>query len=114
MLVSFSVASTERCKDAGSVQSHRYGRDRGRRGAPRDRGREARARCPGAHLVRALLGAVLRAGLLAVGDAARVERGADDLVAEARQVLDAAAADEHDRVLLEVVALARDVRADLH
>jgi hypothetical protein len=29
------------------------------------------------------------------------------------QVLDAAAADEHDRVLLEVVADARDVRGDL-
>ena len=68
----------------------------------------------GAASVARLLGAVLRARLLAVGDAARVERGADDLVAEARQVLDAAAADEHDRVLLQVVALAGDVGADLH
>ena len=60
------------------------------------------------------LGAVLRAGLLAVGDAGRVERGADHLVADARQVLDAAAADQHDRVLLEVVTLAGDVGRDLH
>ena len=41
-------------------------------------------------------------------------RGADDLVAEAREILDAAAAHEHDRVLLQVVALAGDVGADLH
>src|SRR3954469_9853536 len=60
-----------------------------------------------------LLDAVLGAGLLAVAHAGGVERPADHLVAHARQVLDAAAADEHDRVLLEVVPLARDVRGDL-
>src|SRR3954451_7771586 len=60
------------------------------------------------------LHAVLRAGLLAVRDAGGVERPAHDLVAHAREVLDAASADEHDGVLLEVVALARDVRGDLH
>src|SRR6201989_3046163 len=60
-----------------------------------------------------LLHALLGAGLLAVADAGGVERAADDLVAHARQVLDAAAADEHDGVLLQVVALSRDVRGDL-
>src|SRR5687768_215210 len=60
------------------------------------------------------LDAVLRAGLLAVGHAGSVERAADDLVAHARQVLDAAAAHEHDGVLLKVVPLARDVGRDLH
>src|SRR4051794_37632422 len=60
-----------------------------------------------------LLHAVLRAGLLAVADAGGVERSAHDLVAHARQVLDAAATHEHDGVLLEVVALARDVGGDL-
>src|SRR5436305_13833618 len=60
------------------------------------------------------LHAVLRAGLLAVGDAGRVERAAHDLVAHAREVLDAAAADEDDRVLMQVVALARAVARDLH
>src|SRR3954447_21637778 len=60
-----------------------------------------------------LLHAVLRAGLLAVADAGGVERAADHLVAHARQVLDATAADEHDRVLLEVVPLAGDVGGDL-
>src|SRR5437868_99776 len=60
-----------------------------------------------------LLHAVLRAGLLAVADAGGVERPADDLVAHARQVLDAAAAHEHHGVLLQVVALARDVGRDL-
>src|SRR5919202_5916636 len=60
------------------------------------------------------LDAVLRPRLLAVGHAGGVEGSADDLVAHAREVLDAAAAHEHDRVLLEVVALARDVGGDLH
>ena len=64
--------------------------------------------------ITSLLRSVLRAALLAVGDAGRVERGADHLVADARQVLDAAAADQHDRVLLQVVTLARDVGRDLH
>src|SRR3954454_18037362 len=60
-----------------------------------------------------LLHAVLRAGLLAVADAGGVERAAHDLVAHARKVLDAAAADQHDGVLLEVVPLAGDVGGDL-
>src|SRR5215210_5960466 len=60
------------------------------------------------------LDAVLRAGLLAVADAGGVERPADDLVAHAREILHAAAAHEHDGVLLQVVALAGDVRGDLH
>src|SRR5258705_13988216 len=60
-----------------------------------------------------LLHAVLRTGLLAVADAGGVERPAHDLVAHARQILDAATADEHDRVLLQVVPLAGDVGRDL-
>src|SRR5688572_21953938 len=55
------------------------------------------------------LGAVLRAALLAALDADGVEGAADDVIAHARQVLDAAAADEHQRVLLEVVTDTRDV-----
>src|SRR5690606_30694999 len=55
------------------------------------------------------LGAVLGAGLLAVGDAERVEHAADDVVAHAGQVADAAPAHEHDRVLLQVVAFTTDV-----
>src|SRR3954465_355238 len=60
-----------------------------------------------------LLHAVLRAGLLAVADAGGVERPADDLVAHARKILDAAATDEHDGVLLKVVPLTGDVGRDL-
>src|SRR6201999_1455940 len=60
-----------------------------------------------------LLGAVAAARLLAVLHALRVERAADDLVADTGEVLHPAAADEHDGVLLEVVAHARDVRRDL-
>src|SRR5512132_4415667 len=52
-------------------------------------------------------------GLLAVGDTRGVPRGASDLVPVARQVLRRAAADEHDGVLLEVVALTGDVGTDL-
>src|SRR3954452_15143477 len=60
-----------------------------------------------------LLRAVTAAGLLAVADTLGVQRTADDLVTDARKVLHAAAAHEHDRVLLQVVADARDVRRDL-
>src|SRR4051795_8674671 len=60
-----------------------------------------------------LLGAVTAAGLLAVADALGVQRAADDLVTDAGQVLHAAAAHEHHRVLLQVVADARDVRGHL-
>src|SRR3954471_15749422 len=60
-----------------------------------------------------LLGAVAAAGLLTVLHALRVEGAADDLVADTGEVLHPAAADEHDRVLLEVVTDARDVRRHL-
>src|SRR6187200_3756780 len=60
------------------------------------------------------LRAVLRAGLPALGDACGVEAAANDLVAVSREVLHATAADEDDRVLLQVVPLAWDVGADLH
>src|SRR3982751_2002329 len=60
-----------------------------------------------------LLRAITAAGLLAVADTLGVQRTADDLVADAREVLHATAAHEHDRVLLQVVADARDVRRHL-
>src|SRR3954452_23193296 len=60
-----------------------------------------------------LLRAVPAASLLAVPDALGVQRAADDLVAHAREVLHAAAAHEHHRVLLQVVADARDVGGHL-
>src|SRR6267143_44921 len=60
------------------------------------------------------LGAVLRPALLPPGHAGGVERAADDMVPDARQVLHATAADHHDRVLLEVVPDARDVGRHLH
>src|SRR6476619_5786386 len=60
-----------------------------------------------------LLRAVPAASLLAVLDTLRVERAANDLVADTGKVLHPAAADEHDGVLLEVVTHARDVRRDL-
>src|SRR5438270_13192744 len=59
------------------------------------------------------LRAVAAAGLLAAAHALRVERATDDLVADAGEVLHPAAADEHDRVLLQVVPDTRDVRRDL-
>src|SRR3981081_3167884 len=60
-----------------------------------------------------LLDAVLGPGLLAVAPAGGVERPADDLVAHAGKILDAATAHEHDGVLLQVVPLAGDVGGDL-
>src|SRR5512135_1879276 len=64
---------------------------------------------PLARALRAVLGAALLAALHANG----VEGPADDVVADAGEVLDAAAADQHHRVLLEVVTHARDVARDL-
>src|SRR5579864_2139983 len=52
---------------------------------------------------------VLGAAGLAVLDAGAVERPADDVVAHAGQVAHAAAADEHDRVLLKVMTFPGDV-----
>src|SRR5262249_49243355 len=51
---------------------------------------------------------------LAVAHASGVEGSADDLVADARKILHAAASHEDDRVLLKIVPLARDVGGDLH
>src|SRR6476660_4419349 len=59
-----------------------------------------------------LLRAVPAASLLAVLHALGVERAADDLVANTGEVLHTTATDEHDRVLLEVVADTRDVSGD--
>src|SRR5450631_1768624 len=61
-----------------------------------------------------LLRAVTTACLLAVADTLGVERTADDLVPDTGEVADAAAADEHDRVLLQVVPDAGDVGGDLY
>src|SRR5262245_35658361 len=58
-------------------------------------------------------GTVLGAGLLAFGDALAVEDAPDDVVADARQVANAPAPHQDDRVLLEVVALTADVGGDL-
>src|SRR5918995_2937713 len=60
-----------------------------------------------------LLGAVAATGLLAVAHPGGVEGAADDLVADARQILHTTAAHEDDRVLLQVVTLAGDVGGDL-
>src|SRR3982750_208435 len=60
-----------------------------------------------------LLRAVAAARLLAVAHALGVEGTTDDLVPDTREVLDPATADQHDRVLLQVVPHARDVGRDL-
>src|SRR5690606_3333902 len=59
------------------------------------------------------LRAVFRTALATILHALGVERATDDVVADARQVLHAAAADHHHRVLLEVMALAGDVAGAL-
>src|ERR1700733_1516377 len=59
------------------------------------------------------LGAVFRPALLAVADAGTIERAAHRVIAPAGQILDAPAADQHHRVLLQVVALAADVARHL-
>src|SRR5215469_11566806 len=59
------------------------------------------------------LGAVFGPPLAAVLDALGIERAADDVVAHARQILDAAAADQHHRMFLQVMALAGNVARHL-
>lgn len=55
------------------------------------------------------LGTVLGAALGAVFHTGGIESAADDVITYTGKVFDTAAADEHDGVLLEVVALAGDV-----
>src|SRR6476469_2425263 len=55
------------------------------------------------------LGAVLGTRLPTVLDPLRVEHAAKHVIADARKVAHTAAADQHDAVLLEVVALAGDI-----
>src|SRR3990172_1441654 len=59
------------------------------------------------------LAPILGASLAPTIHPSRIERAADDMVADAGQVFHAAAAHEHDRVLLQRVPLARDVSRDL-
>src|SRR5262245_30536727 len=83
---------------------------------PDARGRRSVTRRPAGRTRRPLLRPlrpVLRPPLVSGRDALRVERAAHDVVADARQVLDATAAHEHDRVLLEIVPLAGDVGVHL-
>jgi hypothetical protein len=56
------------------------------------------------------LGAVFRAALLAVLHALGIEHAAQNVVAHARKVANTTAADQHNRVLLQVVAFTRNVR----
>lgn len=62
----------------------------------------------------ACLHSITRTGLLAVGDSGRIERAANDLVTNTREVLDSTTTNEHDGVLLEVVTLAGDVSGYFH
>src|SRR5438270_1893703 len=55
------------------------------------------------------LGAVLGAGLPAILDALRIEHAAKHVIANAGKVAHTAAADQHDAMLLKIVALAGDV-----
>src|SRR5947199_3344735 len=59
------------------------------------------------------LRAVLGTALLAVLDALGIEDAAENVVAHARQILDAAAADHDHGMFLKVVALTRNVTDDL-
>src|SRR5690554_7467314 len=65
--------------------------------------------CAGPLLALRALGAVLRPALPAVVHTRAVEGAPHDVVAHARQVLHTAAADQHDGVLLQVVAFAADI-----
>jgi hypothetical protein len=59
------------------------------------------------------LGAILRTALLPIGNTDRVQRSANHVIPDTRQVLHAPAADQHNRVLLQIVSDTRDVGRDL-
>src|SRR5450759_3108360 len=59
------------------------------------------------------LGAVLGTALLSLVNTGAIERAAHRVVTHARQILDAAPADQHHRVLLQIVAFAADVARHL-
>src|SRR3546814_18194476 len=59
-----------------------------------------------------LLRAVLGAALLAVAYTLKVKRAANDVVTHTRKIFYAAAAHEHNGVLLQVVTFAADVSPD--
>ena len=59
------------------------------------------------------LRAVLAASLVTVRNALGIQGTADDVVTHTGQVLDTAAADQNDAVLLQVMADTRNVRGDL-
>src|SRR5271170_6607021 len=59
------------------------------------------------------LGAVFRTALATVFDALGVERAADDVIPHSRQIFHSTAADQDDRMLLQVVALPGNVARDL-
>src|SRR4029077_3729468 len=59
------------------------------------------------------LGAVFRTALAAGLDALGGVRAADDVIAHAGQILDPAATDQHDGMLLQIVPLAGDVAGHL-
>ena len=52
---------------------------------------------------------VLGTGLLAVRNACGIQGSADDVITSTRKILDTAASDQDNAVLLKVVALARDI-----
>ena len=53
-------------------------------------------------------GAVLGAALPTIADSGAIECAADSVITNSGQILDAAAADQHHRVFLQIVALAAE------
>jgi hypothetical protein len=60
-----------------------------------------------------LLGTVLRTALVAVGNTGSIKCTANNVVTYTGEILHTTTANEHDRVLLQVVTLTGDVRVDL-
>ena len=67
----------------------------------------------GARLGLRTLGAVLGTALATLGDTGGVKRATHGVIAHTRQILDAAAADQHHAMFLQVMAFTTDVADDL-
>src|SRR5262249_60909416 len=71
------------------------------------------ASLPIIHLSLRPLGSVLRSALFAVSDAGCIQRPANHVVTNAWQIFHAASANEHNRVLLQIVADAGNIGSNL-
>ena len=61
-----------------------------------------------------MLGAIEASALFAGGNAGGIVNAPDNMITDARQILNPAAADQNNGMFLQIVSFARDVSGDFH